>query len=45
MEEGPLMEMNAEQFRDLVQNNDKPDSCLKTDEYRFGDEIGDEAQP
>ena len=38
------MEMKAEQFRDLVKHDDESDPGLEADQYRFGDEIGDEAQ-
>ena len=44
VEEGTLMKMDAEQLRELVQNNNQTDPGLEADQYRFGDEVGDEAQ-
>jgi hypothetical protein len=45
VDERALGEMDAQEFRDLVQDDDEPDSGLEADQDRFGNEIGDEAQP
>ena len=45
VEERALGEMDAQQLRDLVQHDDEPDPRLEADQHRFGDEVGDEAQP
>jgi hypothetical protein len=45
VEERALGEMDTQEFRDLVQDDDEPDSRFKADQDRFGNEIGDETQP
>jgi len=36
--------MNAQQFRDLIQHDDKPDPRLESGQHRIGDEVGDKTQ-
>jgi hypothetical protein len=36
--------MDAKDLGDLVHYNDQPDAGSETHEYRFGDEVGHEAQ-
>ncbi len=44
VDERALGEMDTQKFRNLVQDDDEPDSRLEADQDRFGNEIGDEAQ-
>ena len=36
--------MKAENFGQLVENDNDPDSRLEADQYRFGSKIGNKAQ-
>lgn len=45
VEEGALLEMDAQELRELVQNDDEADAGLEADQHRLGDEVRDEAQP
>ena len=45
VEEPALVEVDAQQLRDLVDHDDEPDPRLESDQHRLGDEVGDEAEP
>jgi hypothetical protein len=40
-----LLDMDAEQLRDLIDHDHQPDPRLETSQHRLGDEVGDKAQP
>jgi hypothetical protein len=44
IEESGLLDVNAEQLRDLVHHDHQPDAGFESGEHRLGDEIGDETE-
>jgi len=44
LNECPSWEVDAKDFRDLVDHNDQPDTCSKTNEYRLGDKVRHESK-
>jgi hypothetical protein len=44
-EESGLLDMDAQQLRDLIDDDDQADAGFEAGQHGLGDEVGDEAEP